>query len=104
MNYMPNNSITYRIYTAGFLLICKTQDEWFPNIKQILNHGLNLTLTSRIQIMHMMFTRISLAIAFALLFFVAVAQTSLYNPQQVFAQDLYTKNGNELRSSNGAPG
>ena len=29
---------------------------------------------------------------------------SLYNPQQTFAQNFYTKNGNEFRSANGAPG
>lgn len=28
----------------------------------------------------------------------------MYNPQQLFAQDFYTKNGNEFRSANGAPG
>jgi hypothetical protein len=30
--------------------------------------------------------------------------SSIYDPQQLFAQDFYTKNGNEFRSSNGAPG
>ena len=29
---------------------------------------------------------------------------SLYNPQETFAQNFYTKNGNEYRSANGAPG
>ncbi len=29
---------------------------------------------------------------------------SLYNPKQIFAQNFYTKNGNEFRSANGAPG
>ena len=29
---------------------------------------------------------------------------SLYNPQETFAQNFYTKNGNEFRSANGAPG
>lgn len=32
------------------------------------------------------------------------APSSLYNPQQIFAQDFYTSNGNEFRSANGAPG
>lgn len=39
---------------------------------------------------------------------VALAQTpqdeSTFNPKQLFAQDVFTKNGNELRSANGAPG
>ncbi len=29
---------------------------------------------------------------------------SLYNPKEVFAQNFYSNNGNEIRSSNGAPG
>ena len=29
---------------------------------------------------------------------------SVYDPQELFAQDFYTKNGNEFRSANGAPG
>ncbi len=29
---------------------------------------------------------------------------SLYNPQKIFAQNFFTKNGNEFRSANGAPG
>ncbi|MGN6530655.1 MAG: M1 family metallopeptidase [Ginsengibacter sp.] len=28
----------------------------------------------------------------------------MYDPQELFAQDFYTKNGNEFRSANGAPG
>jgi hypothetical protein len=34
----------------------------------------------------------------------AQTQVSIYNPQEVFAQDLFTKNGNEFRSANGTPG
>ena len=29
---------------------------------------------------------------------------SIYNPQETFAQNFYTKNGNEFRSANGSPG
>ena len=29
---------------------------------------------------------------------------SQYNPKEIFAQNFYTKNGNEFRSANGAPG
>lgn len=29
---------------------------------------------------------------------------SVFNPKELFAQDFYTKNGNEFRSANGAPG
>ena len=29
---------------------------------------------------------------------------SLYNPKEIFAQNFYTKNGNEFRSASGAPG
>jgi hypothetical protein len=32
------------------------------------------------------------------------ADTSLYNPQELFAQNFYTENGNQFRSANGAPG
>lgn len=34
----------------------------------------------------------------------AQSEHSLYNPSEIFAQDFFTKNGNEYRSSNGAPG
>ncbi|MEO8569852.1 MAG: M1 family metallopeptidase [Ginsengibacter sp.] len=46
---------------------------------------------------------------FFLSFFLSFSQgqpkvTSVYNPQETFAQDLFTTNGNEYRSANGAPG
>ncbi len=35
---------------------------------------------------------------------VSAQQYSIYDPHNLFAQDLYTKSGNEFRSANGAPG
>jgi hypothetical protein len=51
--------------------------------------------------------RIGLLICFCLLSNAIAAQNvseSLFNPQEFFAPDFYTKNGNEFRSANGAPG
>jgi hypothetical protein len=54
----------------------------------------------------MTFKKTSFIIIFGFAYFVSYAQTqvSIYNPQEVFAQDLFTKNGNEFRSANGSPG
>ena len=53
-------------------------------------------------------TKIKLLSIFIILHFSLGAQTkagqSVFNPQELFAQDGYTKNGNEFRSANGAPG
>jgi hypothetical protein len=53
----------------------------------------------------MTFKKINLFIIFvcACNFSFAQKQVSIYNPQALFAQDLFTKNGNEYRSANGAP-
>ncbi|MEO7047639.1 MAG: M1 family metallopeptidase, partial [Ferruginibacter sp.] len=53
----------------------------------------------------MNYTKTTLLSAFMLLSLALSAQTkSVFNPHQLFAQDAYTKNGNEFRSANGAPG
>ena len=53
-------------------------------------------------------TKIKLLSIFITLHFSLPAQTntgqSVFNPHELFAQDLYTKNGNQFRSANGAPG
>ena len=51
----------------------------------------------------------SLTIILSLLMLPSFAQSptgveSLYNPKEIFAQNFYTKNGNEFRSASGAPG
>ena len=51
----------------------------------------------------------SLTIILSLLMLSSFAQSptgveSLYNPKEIFAQNFYTKNGNEFRSASGAPG
>ena len=48
-----------------------------------------------------------LTIVITLCFFSAAqsdSAQSVFNPYELFAQDVYTKNGNEFRSANGAPG
>lgn len=49
-----------------------------------------------------------LLLAVVLLYFSSIAQTnsasSVFDPHELFAQNFYTKNGNEFRSANGAPG
>jgi hypothetical protein len=55
----------------------------------------------------MNFNRIGLLICFCFLSNAIAAQNiseSLFNPQEFFAPDFYTKNGNEFRSANGATG
>ena len=56
----------------------------------------------------MNYPKIKLLQIFIILHFSLSAQTntgqSVFNPQELFAQDAYTKNGNEFRSANGAPG
>jgi len=47
--------------------------------------------------------KISFIIVFGSVCFVSFAQKSIYNPQELFAQNFFTKNGNEFRSANGAP-
>ena len=37
-------------------------------------------------------------------FSMSAQKNSVFNPHELFAQDSYTKNGNEFRSANGAPG
>src|SRR6185312_9403303 len=55
----------------------------------------------------MNFKSTRLLISFCFLFNVLSAQNipeSVFNPQELFAQNFFTKNGNEFRSANGAPG
>jgi hypothetical protein len=55
----------------------------------------------------MNFKSFSLLISFCFLFnFISAQQNpeSVFNPQELFAQNFFTKNGNEFRSANGAPG
>jgi Peptidase family M1 domain len=56
----------------------------------------------------MNFKKIKLFLAFIPLYFSLAAQTnsaqSVFDPHDLFAQNFYTKNGNEFRSANGAPG
>ncbi|MEO7314610.1 MAG: M1 family metallopeptidase [Ginsengibacter sp.] len=56
----------------------------------------------------MNYTKIKLLSFFITLHFSISAQTntaqSIFNPQELFAQNVYTKNENEFRSANGAPG
>jgi hypothetical protein len=55
----------------------------------------------------MNFNRIGLLICFFFLSNAIAAQNvseSLFNPQEFFAPDFYTKNGNDFRSANGGPG
>src|SRR5437016_3644354 len=54
----------------------------------------------------MAYKKTALSLFFAFSFISSFAQNplSIYNPQEVFAQNFYTKNGNEFRSSNGTPG
>jgi hypothetical protein len=40
---------------------------------------------------------------FSYYFLFAQKQVSIYNPQELFAQNFFTENGNEFRSANGAP-
>jgi hypothetical protein len=49
------------------------------------------------------FKKIGLAIFFVAVCFASFAQKSIYDPQELFAQNIFTKNGNEFRSANGAP-
>jgi len=51
----------------------------------------------------MNFKKIGFVIIFVAVYFVSFAQKSIYDPQELFAQNLFTKNGNECRSANGAP-
>ena len=57
----------------------------------------------------MKYKKISLIVIFFLSILSSFSQPptkveSLYNPREIFAQNFYTKNGNEFRSSKGAPG
>lgn len=56
----------------------------------------------------MNFKHTLLLIVTACFYFVVSAQTktteSIFDPHELFTQDLFTKNGNEFRSANGAPG
>ncbi len=55
----------------------------------------------------MNFKSLSLLIGFCFLITTLSAQKnpeSIFNPHELFAQNLFTKNGNEFRSANGAPG
>lgn len=55
----------------------------------------------------MNFKSLSLLISFCFLITTLSAQKnpeSIFNPHELFAQNLFTKNGNEFRSANGAPG
>ena len=55
----------------------------------------------------MNFKSATLLISFCFLFNVLSAQNnpeSVFNPKELFAQNFFTKNGNEFRSANGAPG
>ncbi|HWC54407.1 MAG TPA: hypothetical protein VG676_12555, partial [Chitinophagaceae bacterium] len=50
----------------------------------------------------------SLLVSAVFFYFSTMAQTnsagSIFNPHELFAQKFYTKNGNDFRSANGAPG
>ncbi len=56
----------------------------------------------------MNYKRIHLLLSCLLIYFSLSAQTnslqSVFDPHELFAQNFYTKNGNEFRSANGAPG
>jgi hypothetical protein len=56
----------------------------------------------------MNYKKIKLLLVVISFYFSLAAQTnsvsSVYDPHELFAQDFYTKNGNEFRSANGAPG
>ena len=56
----------------------------------------------------MIFRKLILSALLLSTYFSLSAQTkqekSIYNPLNLFAQDVYTKNGNEFRTANGAPG
>ncbi len=51
----------------------------------------------------MNFKKTSFVIIFVAVCFASFAQKSIYDPQELFAQNIFTKNGNEFRSANGAP-
>ncbi|MEI9934586.1 MAG: hypothetical protein WDM71_06970 [Ferruginibacter sp.] len=57
--------------------------------------------------MYFNFKNIVYLIAFVFTFFSSMSQikpfTSVYDPQEVFAQNFFAKNGSEFRSANGAP-
>ncbi len=56
----------------------------------------------------MNYKHIKVLLTFIPFYFSLAAQTNfiqpVFNPHEIFAQNLYTKNGNEFRSANGAPG
>lgn len=53
----------------------------------------------------MNYKKVKLLPAFVLISLSLSAQTnSIFNPYELFSQDFYTKNGNEFRAANGAPG
>jgi hypothetical protein len=56
----------------------------------------------------MNFKHITLLLSFIAFYFSLTAQTnpvqSIFDPHDLFAQNFYTKNGNEFRSANGSPG
>ncbi len=57
----------------------------------------------------MILKKVSLLIIFIIAFLFSFCQqpssiTSVYNSKELFAQNFYTKNGNEFRAANGAPG
>ncbi len=59
--------------------------------------------------MSMNFKKLLLALIFFTAFHNCFSQqatkvSSIFSPRELFAQDLFTKNGNEFRSANGAPG
>jgi len=52
----------------------------------------------------MTFNKLASTIVFVFCCCTTFAQKSIYNPQELFAQNIFTKSGNEFRSANGAPG
>jgi len=57
----------------------------------------------RSKINQMTFPKLISTIVFIFCCSTSFAQKSIYNPQELFAQNVFTKNGNEFRSANGTP-